>query len=132
MNYQHIHTQKVCRSANDKVLCGVCGGLADYWDVSSFWVRVAALVAFVMWFPLSILVYFVCCWMMPSADLVNMRMEYHAGKGARRGKKRFVRNSREAFVTVSELFNTMESRICKMEDVVTSKEYILNKKFENL
>ncbi|PIE01702.1 MAG: hypothetical protein CSA81_10550 [Acidobacteria bacterium] len=135
MSYQDAQTKKVCRSKNDKVMCGVCGGLAEYWGVSAFWVRMAALVALVMWFPLSILVYFVCCWLMPKPDLMDMQMEFHAARnvsGGRPEQNKRARNPREMYQTVTNIFNNMESRIQKMEDKVTSREFLLNKKFESL
>lgn len=30
---------KVYRSDKDKVIAGVCGGLAEYWGIDSLWVR---------------------------------------------------------------------------------------------
>jgi len=130
-----MQPEKVCRSSQDKVLCGVCGGLAEYWQVSTFWVRIAAIIALIMWFPLSILVYFVCCWLMPPSDLQGMSREYHQARRAQSGdpgSERRFRTSREAYQYVSDVFNSMEQRICKMEDKVVSKEFQLNQKFQNL
>ena len=127
-----MNTNKVCRSSKDKVICGVCGGLAEYWDVSVFWVRIAALVAFIMWFPLSILVYFVCCWLMPRPELYEMQVNYHRSKNSQKTGGSAFRTQADAYHHVSSVFDAMESRICKMEDKVTSKEFILNQKFQNL
>ena len=38
-------TKKLYRSRSDKKLCGVCGGLADYFDLDVNIIRVAAIVS---------------------------------------------------------------------------------------
>jgi phage shock protein C len=35
------------RSRRDRILAGVCGGLAEFFGISAFWFRLAFLVAFI-------------------------------------------------------------------------------------
>jgi phage shock protein C len=35
------------RSRNNRVLAGVCGGLAEFFGISSFWFRLGMLIAFI-------------------------------------------------------------------------------------
>ena len=130
--YSPRNTQKVCRSDKEKVLCGVCGGLAAYWDISVFWVRVVAIVALIMWFPLSILVYYICCWIMPkSSECFQTSISKEPALNSNGSQPRMY-SQKEAFQTISAQFNNLESKICYLEDKVTSKEFMLNRKFQNL
>lgn len=63
--------KKLTRSA-DKKLAGVCGGLAEYFDVDATLVRViyAALTFFSAAFP-GILLYFILLLIMPEAPKAN-------------------------------------------------------------
>jgi len=130
--YSPRNTQKVCRSSTDKVLCGVCGGLAAYWDLSAFWVRLVAILAFIMWFPLSILVYFICCWIMPkSHECLRTSIAFEPALKGNGAPNRFY-SPTEAFHTIMAQFDYLESKICVLEDKVTSREFMLNRKFRNL
>ena len=59
---------KLKRSAN-KMLAGVCGGLAEYWDLDPTLVRVgyAALTIFSAAFP-GVLLYIIMALVMPQAE----------------------------------------------------------------
>ena len=35
------------RSTNNRMLAGVCGGLAEFFGISSFWFRLGMLIAFI-------------------------------------------------------------------------------------
>ena len=60
--------KKLMRSAN-KMLAGVCGGLAEYWDLDPTLVRVgyAALTIFNAAFP-GVLLYIIMALVMPQAE----------------------------------------------------------------
>ena len=60
--------KKLKRSAN-KMLAGVCGGLAEYWDLDPTLVRVvfAALTIFSAAFP-GVLLYIIMALVMPQAE----------------------------------------------------------------
>ncbi len=60
--------KKLKRSAN-KMLAGVCAGLAEYWDVDPTVVRVvyAALTVFSAGFP-GVLLYIIMALLMPQAE----------------------------------------------------------------
>lgn len=53
--------KKLTRSRNDRVLAGVCGGLAEFFGISSFAVRVL----FVIFGPLDFLLYIILALIMP-------------------------------------------------------------------
>jgi phage shock protein PspC (stress-responsive transcriptional regulator) len=41
--------QALRRSKQNRVIAGVCGGLAEFFGVSSFWFRLAFLIALIPW-----------------------------------------------------------------------------------
>ncbi|MDZ7834696.1 MAG: PspC domain-containing protein [Alkalibacterium sp.] len=54
--------KKLMRSSTDRVFAGVCGGIADFFGISSFAVRVL----FVVLGPLDLLLYIILAIIMPS------------------------------------------------------------------
>ena len=72
--------KKLYRS-NDKVFCGVCGGIADYFDLDSTIIRVVwvLLSCFTIGFP-GIIAYIICAAILPAnpndgrdSDISNMK-----------------------------------------------------------
>ncbi|HCS87231.1 MAG TPA: PspC domain-containing protein [Bacteroidales bacterium] len=64
-----METNKKLRKSADKLLAGVCAGIADYFSVDPTLVRVAyaALTVFSAGFP-GILLYIIMCIIMPPAE----------------------------------------------------------------
>ena len=56
--------KKLYRSRNDKKLCGVCGGLADYFGLDVNIIRVAAIVS-VFFGGLGLVAYIVAAFLIP-------------------------------------------------------------------
>ncbi|MFZ4456804.1 MAG: PspC domain-containing protein [Bacteroidales bacterium] len=61
--------EKKLRRSNDKLIAGVCGGLAEYFDIDSTWVRIgyALLSIFSAGFP-GLLIYIVLWFAMPKVN----------------------------------------------------------------
>jgi phage shock protein C len=59
--------RRLMRSSDDKMVAGVCGGLARYLGVDPTLVRVAAVIALVFAFPAAVIGYVVAWAIMPSA-----------------------------------------------------------------
>jgi phage shock protein C len=55
------------RSRTDRILAGVCGGLAEFFGVSAFWFRAAFLIAFIPGGVPGILLYLLLWLMIPAA-----------------------------------------------------------------
>ncbi len=55
---------RLTKSNNDKMLTGVCGGLAKYFDVDPTWVRIAFVVATLMGGP-GLVAYLIGALIMP-------------------------------------------------------------------
>jgi phage shock protein C len=57
---------KLRRSRNDRVVAGVCGGLGDFFGLSSFWFRLAFLIALIPGGVPGLLLYFIMWVIVPS------------------------------------------------------------------
>jgi phage shock protein C len=58
--------QSLRRSKQNRVVAGVCGGLAEFFGVSTFWFRLAFLIALIPGGVPGILVYLVMMMIIPS------------------------------------------------------------------
>ena len=54
------------RSRSNRVLAGVCGGLAEFFGINVFWFRLAMLIAFLPGGVPGVLVYLIMWIMIPS------------------------------------------------------------------
>jgi phage shock protein C len=54
------------RSKRNRIVAGVCGGLAEFFGISSFWFRLAFLIALIPGGVPGILVYLIALVMIPS------------------------------------------------------------------
>lgn len=59
--------KRLVRSSGDKMLSGVCGGLAAYSGLDPTLVRLLAVVAIVLTFPIGLIAYIVAAVVMPKA-----------------------------------------------------------------
>ncbi len=55
------------RSRSDRMIAGVCGGLGQFFGISSFWFRVAFLIALIPGGVPGLLLYIIMWVIMPSA-----------------------------------------------------------------
>lgn len=71
--------RKLYRSRTDKVLSGLCGGIAAWLGTSSTLVRLATVVMALFSFGTVLLVYILCSWVVPSeprAPWFDPRFDY--------------------------------------------------------
>ena len=59
--------KRLLRTNDDKMVAGVCGGLARYFGVDPTLVRVAAVIALVLGFPATVIAYVVAWAITPQA-----------------------------------------------------------------
>lgn len=126
--YNRTHSKSsrgtVYRSSTDKVAAGVCGGLAAHFDISATWLRVGFVVSCLFSFPLPLILYVVCIFVMPKEGSSNRRSHTNAPPK--------YRSRDEALSHLCHEFDGIEGRIRELEDHVTSKEYVLKRKFDDL
>jgi len=58
--------QSLRRSRSNRMVAGVCGGLADFFGVSTFWFRLAFLIALIPGGVPGILIYLIMMVMIPN------------------------------------------------------------------
>ncbi len=58
--------QPLRRSKSNRMIAGVCGGLAEFFGISSFWFRLAFLIALIPGGVPGLLVYFIMWAVVPS------------------------------------------------------------------
>ncbi len=58
--------QALRRSKSNRMIAGVCGGLAEFFGISSFWFRLAFFITFIPGGVPGILVYLIAMIMIPS------------------------------------------------------------------
>lgn len=56
------------RSRHNRVLAGVCGGLAEFFGISAFWFRLAFLIAFIPGGVPGLGLYLLCWLVIPKAS----------------------------------------------------------------
>lgn len=60
------HRQALRRSQRNRMVAGVCGGLAEFFGISSFWFRLAFLIALIPGGVPGILLYLIIVLIVPS------------------------------------------------------------------
>lgn len=58
--------QALRRSRRDRILAGVCGGLAEFFGISAFWFRLAMLISFIPGGVPGVLIYLLLWITIPS------------------------------------------------------------------
>lgn len=108
-------------------LFGVCAGLADYFGISPFVVRIAAVIALFMFPPPTVICYFLAALLLDRAPPQLYRSDE---------EKEFWRQMRlkpsESLSRLRHRYREQEQRIRNMEAFVTSSEAKLHQAFRDL
>ncbi len=59
------------RSKSNRMIAGVCGGLAEFFGISSFWFRLALIIAFIPGGVPGLLIYFILWMVIPESSIVS-------------------------------------------------------------
>lgn len=113
--------------ARDGVFLGVCKGLAEYFDFSVFWVRMAFVLVFIFsgFWPV-IGVYLVAAFFMKPKPIRPISDE-----GEREFYDSYVNSPHSAAQRLKRKFEELERRLRRMEDEVTNKEYDWERRFNS-
>jgi Putative stress-responsive transcriptional regulator len=60
--------KRLYKSSEDKKLCGVCAGIAEYFDLDPTLVRIAWVILS-LWFFTGIIIYIICAFVMPDKQI---------------------------------------------------------------
>jgi phage shock protein C len=112
-HYRGIHRSR------QGVIFGVCRGLAGHFDFSLFWVRVIALglIVFTGVWP-GVVLYILAALLMKPEPILPV-----SSPEEREFCDRYAGARHEAAHRLRRRYDTLEGRIRRMEDVVTSREF---------
>lgn len=112
--------------SRDGVVFGVCQGLADHFDFSVFWVRMALVLMFIFsgFWPV-IGVYLIAAFLMKPTPVKPITSDderefYHS----------YVNSPASAAERLKKKFRELDRRIRRMEDEITGREYDWKKRFD--
>ncbi|TVR95392.1 MAG: envelope stress response membrane protein PspC [Rhodospirillales bacterium] len=118
---------RLFRDPRNGIFLGVCAGIAGYFGVERWVVRLATVVALLMFTPATILAYLVLACILPRAP----ERLYDTSEEAR-----FWRNVRvdpaRSFSELRHRFRGLEHRLRAMEAYVTSEAYRVNRDINDL
>jgi phage shock protein C len=107
------------------VILGVCRGIADYFDFSVIWIRIIVVFLLIMtgiW-PVAGL-YFIAALIMKPEPVIPLSSD-----DEREFYDSYTHSRHHAVSRLKRRFERLERRIRRMEDVVTSKEYDWDRRF---
>ena len=67
-----MNTKKLVRSTRDSKICGVCGGIADYFNMDPTIIRLLMIILLVVSFGTGLIVYIVAAVIMPDRHVDDM------------------------------------------------------------
>lgn len=113
--------------ARDGVFLGVCKGIAEYFDLSLFWIRMGMVVFFIFsgFWPV-IGVYLVAAFFMKPKPVKPIRSEEE-----REFYDSYVHSPKSAAHRLKKKFRDLDRRIRRMEDEVTAREYDWERRFNS-
>ena len=126
-NYGSISRRKFYRSRNRAVLGGVCAGMADYFGFNLKMTRVLAVVSLFMAMPVTLIAYFGTVFLVPVAAEDGGQPNYDPEF------RKAVRSSpRQTLSDVRRRFQSLDSRMARLERYVTSSRFDLDQEFKKL
>ncbi|MEL7296027.1 MAG: PspC domain-containing protein [Pseudomonadota bacterium] len=121
-NYRRFY-----RDRSNRKIAGVCAGLADYFGFDLTVTRILAVIALLVAPPPVIILYLGIVFLVPARDNAPIVEE------PRRKFRTHLRSSPSATVTdVKRSLLRLDARLAKMERVVTSPRFDLDRKIRNL
>lgn len=139
--------RRLYKNPDQAKLCGVCAGLAEYFDFETWVIRVIAFSFLLFSGGTAIVAYFVACFILdPKPDSKSNRgcfgNERHRNKSEPSEKRQYKPSVKEVWkkgeapsvtlVEVEESFAEIEGKLQKMETFVTSNKYQLEKEFAKI
>ena len=125
--YGSIPRRRFYRNREKALLGGVCAGLADYFGFNLRVTRILAFIAFLMAMPMTLLVYFGTVLLIPSAPPAGGQAEYDAEF------RQALRSApAQTLSDVRRRFQSLDSRMARLERYVTSPRFDLDQEFRKL
>jgi phage shock protein C len=125
--YDSIPRRRFYRNREKAILGGVCAGLADYFGFNLKATRILAFIAFLMAMPMTVLVYIGTVLLIPAGPKGPRKAEYDPEF------RQAVRSApAQTLSDVRRRFQSLDSRLARLERYVTSSRFDLDQEFRNL
>jgi phage shock protein C len=126
-SYDAIPRRRFLRNREKAILGGVCAGFADYFGFNLRVTRILVFIAFLMAMPMTVLIYIGTVLLVPTAPEDSMQAAYDPDF------RRAVRSSPGRTLSdVRRRFQSLDSRLARLERYVTSSRFNLDQEFRNL
>ena len=126
-HYDSIPRRKFYRSRDRAMVAGVCAGLADYFGFNLKMTRILAFVSLIMATPVTLVAYFATVFLVPAASLGSRDSQYDPEF------RQAVRSApRQTLSDVRRRFQSLDSRLARLERYVTSSRFNLDQEFRKL
>jgi phage shock protein C len=119
---------KLYRNKRTGVICGVCAGFADYFNVDVVIVRIAAILLLIFFTPFAIVGYIVAAIVIPRRPLFDRTPTEEESQFWRGVSRR----PEATFSNLKYRFRDLEERLQDIERVVTSDEWKLRRDFREI
>ena len=125
--YESIPRRKFYRNRDKAMVAGVCAGLADYFGFNLKVTRVLAVISLFMAMPVTLLAYFGTVFLVPAAPVMSREPDFDPDfrKAVRSAPK-------QTLSDVRRRFQSLDSRLARLERYVTSPRFDLDQEFRNL
>ncbi|MFO7723991.1 MAG: envelope stress response membrane protein PspC [Oceanipulchritudo sp.] len=126
MSDHHTSSRTLYRSRHG-MLFGVCRGIADYAELSVFWVRLGVIIAaFLTGFWPMILLYLVAAIFLKPAPVIEFTDDEDWNF-----YQTYVANRKMALMRLKRRCQALDNRTSRMEDIVTNRKYDWNRRLES-
>lgn len=125
--YDGIPHRRFYRNSDKAVVAGVCAGLADYFGFNLKVTRCLAVLSLLMAMPVTLLVYFATVFLVPSAPDVTRQADIDA-----RFRQALRSSPGQTLSDVKRRFQSLDSRLARLERYVTSPKFELDQEFRRL
>ena len=126
-SYDTYSSRRFYRNRDRAVVAGVCAGVADYFGFNRRVTRLLALIALLLAMPATLLIYFAIVLLVPAGPDPGRRPDYDAEF------RRAVRSDPAQTVNdVRRRYQSLDSRLARLERYVTSSRFNLDQEFRKL
>ncbi len=126
-NYNSIPRRKFYRNRDRAMVAGVCAGLADYFGFNLKVTRILAVISLFMATLVTLVAYFGMVLLVPAAPKTGGEPQFDPEF------RKAVRSSpRQTLGDVRRRFQSLDSRLARLERYVTSPRFNLDQEFKRL
>lgn len=73
---KNLKIKKIHRNMSDRVIAGVCSGVAHTYNFNPLWIRIPLFLLVVYWFPWVLIVYFIAAIIIPKENVAFEQIKY--------------------------------------------------------